>query len=44
MGLTVSGGKDDPINQKGLDYYSNLVSKIFPAAFGPFATGSDHCD
>ncbi|KAG8997910.1 hypothetical protein FRB94_007380 [Tulasnella sp. JGI-2019a] len=32
------GGKDDPVNQKGLDYYSNLIDGLLAANITPFIT------
>ncbi|KAG8881514.1 hypothetical protein FRB97_009441 [Tulasnella sp. 331] len=36
--LVASGGKNDPVNQKGLDYYSSLIDGLLAANITPFIT------
>lgn len=33
-----AGGKDDPINEKGIEYYSNLVDALIAEGITPFLT------
>lgn len=36
--MLMVGGKDDPVNEKGIEYYSNLVDALLAEGITPFVT------